>query len=83
MTRIVPETPAPAREASSGYSRVVGILERINRAAARLNRALGSAEGTTEGHGGSLNPALRHASAAERQEFPPEELASEEEEQTD
>lgn len=61
----------------------MGIFGRISQAVARLNRALGSAEGTTEGHGNRVSPALRHVEAAERQEFPPEESASDEEEETE
>lgn len=57
----------------------VGILGRISRA---LNRALGSAEGTTKGVAG-VNPALRHVEAAERQEFPPEEFPPEEQEESE
>jgi hypothetical protein len=69
--------------ASSGYSRVVGILGRINRAIKRLNRAVGSGEGTAEGKVGGVNPALRHLGAAEREEFPPEELTSDEREENE
>jgi hypothetical protein len=61
----------------------VGIFARISRWAARTNRALGSDEGTTEGHGNGINPALRHLEAAERQEFPAEEFASDEEEDSE
>jgi hypothetical protein len=57
----------------------VGILGRISRA---LNRALGSAEGTTEEVAG-VNPALRHVEAAERQEFPPEEFAPDAQEESE
>jgi hypothetical protein len=55
----------------------MAIFGRISRA---ISRALGSAEGTTEDVGG-VNPALRHVEAAERQEFPPEESASDEPEE--
>jgi len=58
----------------------VGILGRIGQALSRLNRKLGSAEGTTAGDARGVNPALRHVEAAERQEFPPEEFESDEQE---
>lgn len=58
------------------------MLGRISRALTRLNRALGSAEGTTE-NVGSVNPALRHIEASERQEFAPEEFAAEEQEESE
>jgi hypothetical protein len=61
----------------------VGIFHRINRAIARLNRSLGSAEGTAAGPAGGVNPALRHVGAAEEQEFPPEEFAAEEQEESE
>jgi len=56
----------------------MGILGRISRA---LNRALGSDEGTTEEVAG-VNPALRHVEVAEQQEFPPEEFATDEPEES-
>ena len=55
----------------------------ISRTLARLSRSLGSAEGTTERTAGAVNPALRHVEAAVHQEFPPEELATEEREETE
>jgi hypothetical protein len=61
----------------------VGILGGINRAIKRLNRALGSGEGTAEGDAGGVNPALRHLGAAEREEFPSEELTSDEREESE
>jgi hypothetical protein len=56
----------------------VGILGRINRAIKRLNRALGADEGTADGDAGGVNPALRHLGTAEREQFPSEELTSDE-----
>jgi hypothetical protein len=61
----------------------VGILARINRAIKRLNRALGSDEGTAEGDAGGVNPALRHLGAAEREEFSSEEHTSDEREESE
>lgn len=73
----------PTVAGSSRYSRAVGILARINRAIKRLNRALGSGEGTAEGNAGGVNPALRHLGAAEREQFPSEELTSDEREENE
>jgi hypothetical protein len=44
---------------------------------------LGADEGTAEGHGNTIYPALGHLEAAERQEFPPEEAPSDESEETE
>ena len=61
----------------------MGILGSINRAIKRLNRALGSGEGTAEGNVGGVNPALRHLGAAESEQFPSEELTSDEREENE
>jgi hypothetical protein len=61
----------------------MSIFQRIGRAVARLNRALGSAEGTGAGAGPGVNPALRHVEAAEHQEFPPEEFAGDDREDSE
>lgn len=75
-------TPAGRERCSLDYSPAVTILRRIAQAFGRANRDLGSAEGTDEGTRG-FSPAVRHVEAAERQEFPPEEFASEEQEETE
>ena len=58
------------------------IFRRISRAIARVNRSLGADEGTSGGTAG-VNPALRHVQAAEREEFPAEELPADEQEENE
>jgi len=61
----------------------LSFFRRISRAITRADDALGSAEGTTVETGGAFNPRLGHIEAAERQEFPPEEFAADEDDESE
>jgi hypothetical protein len=72
-------TLAQARTLSRGYPRAVKILHRIRRVFAGEGRSSSQIAGGTVG----AQVGLGQIDAAERQEFPPEEFASDEQEESD
>lgn len=67
-----------ARGLTPGYSRAVNILNRIKRAVARSG---GSAGPAISGGAAGATMGLGQVEAVEREEFPPEELAADEQEE--